>query len=101
MGDDCYDHELGIMQEFYTTRVFQNEDNAALLLSFAGSLLQIAIYVVSPIAQFLTSQYGVRPVLIAGTILSVLGLELAGFTTEVLKQSLSTYHIFSFLISAV
>lgn len=89
------------MQEFYTTRVFQNEDNAALLLSFAGSLLQIAIYVVSPIAQFLTSQYGVRPVLIAGTILSVLGLELAGFTTEVLKQSLSAYHIFSFLMSVV
>ncbi|CDH58760.1 mfs transporter [Lichtheimia corymbifera JMRC:FSU:9682] len=54
---------------------------------FAGSLLQIAIYVVSPIAQFLTSQYGVRPVLIAGTILSVLGLELAGFTTEI-------YHLY-------
>ena len=77
------------MQEFYTSRVFQNEDNAALLLSFAGSILQIAIYIVSPIAQFLTSQYGVRPVLIAGTILSVLGLELAGFTTKVLKQNQS------------
>lgn len=81
------------MQEFYTSRVFQNEENAALLLSFAGSLLQISIYVISPIAQYLTSQYGVRPVLIGGTILSVLGLELAGFTTKAcIKSKANTSH---------
>jgi hypothetical protein len=37
----------------------------------------------SPLTQMLVSIFGLRPVMLAGTILIAISLELAGFSTEV------------------
>ncbi|KAI9249252.1 major facilitator superfamily domain-containing protein [Phascolomyces articulosus] len=72
----------GVMQAHYE-QVFQNIPNAQLQLSFAGTLMELFVDLMGPVFQVLSSRYGIRPVLVLGSLISVLGLELAGFTTQI------------------
>ncbi|KAG1541988.1 hypothetical protein G6F49_011749 [Rhizopus delemar] len=52
-------------------------------LSFVGTLALIFSYGLSPIVQVCTSIYGVRPIMMVGTLLIVISMEMAGFATQV------------------
>ncbi|KAI8143758.1 major facilitator superfamily domain-containing protein [Fennellomyces sp. T-0311] len=74
--------QWGVMQEHFE-RVFENVPNAQLQLSFAGTIMELVVDLMGPVFQVLASRYGIRPVLVLGSLISVLGLELAGFTTQI------------------
>lgn len=71
------------MQDYYEQHLFANVPNAALNLSFVGTLALVCLNAVSPIVQICVSIFGVRPVLITGTIFVGVGLEMAGFSTQI------------------
>lgn len=71
------------MQEYFTRVVFKDAPNAQLGLTLVGTTIEIFANMMGPLYQYLTSRYGVRPVLILGTSLVVLGLEMSGFATKV------------------
>ncbi|KAI8053168.1 major facilitator superfamily domain-containing protein [Gilbertella persicaria] len=52
-------------------------------LSFVGTLLEIFVNLMGPLAQIIASRFGSKTVLILGTILATLGLELASLGTEI------------------
>lgn len=72
------------MQNYYDVEFFGNTvPNAQFQLSFVGTLLEVCVNLMGPVAQLIASRFGTRVVLIIGTILATLGLELAGFSTQV------------------
>ncbi|CDH54063.1 monocarboxylate transporter [Lichtheimia corymbifera JMRC:FSU:9682] len=71
------------MQEYFTRVVFKDAPHAQLGLTLVGTTIEIFANMMGPLYQYLTSRYGVRPVLILGTLLVVLGLELSGFATKI------------------
>ena len=71
------------MQEYFERKVFYDVPDAQLQLSFAGTIMELFVDLMSPVFQIIVARYGVRTVLILGSFLGVLGLELAGFTTKV------------------
>lgn len=71
------------MQDYFEQNMFQNVSNAAVNLSFVGTLTMVCMNATSPLIQILVSIYGVHYVLIIGTILVALGLEMAGFSSQI------------------
>lgn len=82
------------MQDYFEQNIFQNEPNATVDLSFVGTIAMVCLNSVSPIVQICVSMFGLRPVLITGTILVALGLELAGFSTQIWHMYLTQGVIF-------
>ncbi|KAL9544195.1 hypothetical protein MBANPS3_007744 [Mucor bainieri] len=74
---------LGVMQDYFERNMFNNVANATVNLSFVGTLAMVCLNSVSPIVQICASMFGIRYVLITGTILVALGLEMAGFSTQI------------------
>ncbi|KAG1086124.1 hypothetical protein G6F42_021115 [Rhizopus arrhizus] len=74
---------LGVMQDYFERHMFNDVANATVNLSFVGTLAMVCLNSVSPIVQICVSVFGVRYVLIGGTILVALGLEMAGFSTQI------------------
>ncbi|KAI8147417.1 major facilitator superfamily domain-containing protein [Fennellomyces sp. T-0311] len=74
---------FGIMQEYYEREVFSHIPDAQLQLSFAGTIMELFVDLMGPLFQIISARYGVRAVLILGSFLGVLGLEMAGFTTQI------------------
>lgn len=68
------------MQAYYDRHLFPG---AQLQLSFAGTLMELFFNLGGPIYQVMSSKMGIRFVLVLASILITLGLELAGFSTEV------------------
>jgi MFS family permease len=89
------------MQDHFERSMFQNVPNAALNLSFVGSLAMICLNSVSPIVQICVSRFGIKPVLITGTILVALGLEMAGFSTQIWHLYLTQGFIFGIGASCI
>ncbi|KAG2212863.1 hypothetical protein INT46_009655 [Mucor plumbeus] len=50
---------------------------------FVGTLALVFINGSSPIVQFFVARYGLRPVMIVGTLFITIALEMAGFATEI------------------
>ncbi|KAI7882516.1 MFS general substrate transporter [Lichtheimia hyalospora FSU 10163] len=73
----------GVMQEYFNRVVFKDAPNAQLGLTLVGTTIEIFANMMGPLYQYLTCRYGVRPVLVLGTLLVVLGLEMSGFATEI------------------
>ncbi|KAI8073222.1 major facilitator superfamily domain-containing protein [Gongronella butleri] len=73
---------LGVMQAEYE-QVFAGTPDVQLYLSFAGTLMEVFVNLMGPAAQYILARWGLRPLLLLGSFLSVLGLEMAGFTTEI------------------
>ncbi|GAN09958.1 conserved hypothetical protein [Mucor ambiguus] len=71
---------FGVMQDYFEQNMFSH---AAVSLSFVGTITMVCMNAVSPLIQILVSIHGVRYVLVIGTILVALGLEMAGFSTQI------------------
>ncbi|KAI8072262.1 major facilitator superfamily domain-containing protein [Gilbertella persicaria] len=73
----------GVMQDYYEQHLFNNTPNAALNLSFVGTIAMVCMNSASPIVQICVSVFGIRAVLITGTLFIGIGLEMAGFATQI------------------
>ncbi|KAI9498502.1 major facilitator superfamily domain-containing protein [Zychaea mexicana] len=82
------------MQDHYERINFRHIPNAQLQLSFTGTVMEVMTHLLGPLAQIISSRYGVKVVLIVGTILTSLGLELAAFSTEIWHLYLTQGAIF-------
>ncbi|KAG1445780.1 hypothetical protein G6F56_009794 [Rhizopus delemar] len=71
------------MQDYYEQYIFNDVPNASLKLSFVGTIASACMNVGGPFAQVLVSIFGIRPVLIAGTVMITLGLELASLGSQI------------------
>jgi hypothetical protein len=71
------------MQNYYEQNYFPNVPNVAVSLSFVATITTICLNASSPLVQVFVSTFGIRIALITGTILIALGLEMAGFSTQV------------------
>ncbi|CDS13266.1 hypothetical protein LRAMOSA05444 [Lichtheimia ramosa] len=71
------------MQEYFHRVVFKDAPHAQLGLTLVGTTIEVFVNMLGPLYQFLVCRYGVRLVLILGTLLLVLGLEMSGFATEI------------------
>lgn len=86
------------MQDYFEQNVYRD---SAVNLSFVGTIALVCINSVSPIVQICVSRFGIRIVLIAGTIFVGLGLILAGFSTEIWHLYLTQGVMFGFGASCV
>ncbi|KAF1801541.1 major facilitator superfamily domain-containing protein [Mucor lusitanicus] len=57
--------------------------NSQFQLSFVGTILEVCVNLMGPLSQIIASRFGSKAVLIIGTILATLGLELASLSTEI------------------
>lgn len=71
------------MQEYFERKVFPDVPDVQMQLSFAGTLMELFVDLMGPVFQILSARFGIRFVLILGSIIMVLGLELASLSTEV------------------
>lgn len=84
MHSFCYFFLAGIMQDHYDITMFRDSvPNSQFQLSFVGTILEVFVNLMGPLAQIIASRFGSTTVLILGTLMSVLGLELAGFSYQV------------------
>ncbi|KAI9249254.1 major facilitator superfamily domain-containing protein [Phascolomyces articulosus] len=86
----------GVLQAHFEKDVFSDIPDAQFQLSFAGTIIGIMTAGIGPIFQLLTSRFGLRPVLIVGVLVMVLGLEIAGFTTKIWHLYLTQGLMFGF-----
>ncbi|KAF7727412.1 hypothetical protein EC973_007576 [Apophysomyces ossiformis] len=70
-----------VMQDYYEQHMFGKE--ATVQLSFIGSLILVFLNSMGPVAQILRSVVGIRMVILIGLILVAIGLEMAGFATQI------------------
>ncbi|OAD04986.1 hypothetical protein MUCCIDRAFT_108830 [Mucor lusitanicus CBS 277.49] len=80
---------LGVMQDYYEQHVYGQESATVIKLSLVGTLGNFALNVFSPFVQILVSTIGIRSSVLLATILSVAGLELSSFTSEVWQLQLT------------
>ncbi|KAI9262356.1 major facilitator superfamily domain-containing protein [Phascolomyces articulosus] len=73
----------GVQQNHFEQYVFKSVPDAQLQLSFAGTLMEVCVDMMGPMVQILTNKFGYKAVLITGALLMVLGLEMAGFTSQI------------------
>ncbi|KAI7900956.1 major facilitator superfamily domain-containing protein [Cokeromyces recurvatus] len=74
----------GILQDYLDLNVYRGTvPDSQFQLSFVGTLLEIFVNLMGPVAQLIASQFGSKSVLIIGTILATLGLELASLSSKI------------------
>ncbi|KAL7322518.1 hypothetical protein PS15p_211509 [Mucor circinelloides] len=73
----------GIMQDNFHKTTFADNPNALVQLSFVGTLALFCLHALSPVVRISISRFGVRPVIILGTILIALSLEMAALATKI------------------
>lgn len=71
------------MQDYYEQHVYGQESATVIKLSLVGTLGNFALNVFSPFVQILVSTIGIKSSVLLATVLSVAGLELSSFTSEV------------------
>lgn len=71
------------MQEYFERKVFPDVPDVQMQLSFAGTLMELFVDLMGPVFQILSARFGIRFVLVLGSIIMVAGLELASLSTEV------------------
>ncbi|KAI9249255.1 major facilitator superfamily domain-containing protein [Phascolomyces articulosus] len=74
---------IGVFQAYFEKEVFYGVPNAQFQLSFAGTLIDVMVSSAGPLFQIIQSRFGVRTIIAIGALMMVLGLELAGFTTQI------------------
>lgn len=72
-----------MFQDYLEIHIFKGIPNSQFQLSFAGTLMEVFVNLMGPISQIIASRFGPRAVLVIGTILATLGLELASLSKEV------------------
>lgn len=74
----------GILQDYLDVNMFRDRvANSQFQLSFVGTILEVCVNLMGPLSQIIASRFGSKAVLIIGTILATLGLELASLSTEI------------------
>lgn len=73
----------GVMQDNFHKTMFVDDPNALVQLSFVGTLALFCLHALSPVVRFAISRFGVRLVIILGTVLIALSMELAALATQV------------------
>lgn len=81
---NCITYSTGVMQDFFNQTLFKDNEAALIDLSFVGTLSLICVNGFSPIVQVAVSRFGLRPVMILGTLFIVIALEMASLATEVI-----------------
>ncbi|CAO3606886.1 unnamed protein product [Cunninghamella echinulata] len=71
-----------VLQDIFE-QIFKDEADVQLKLSFAGTLMEAFVNLMGPLAQIILARYGIHYLLLSGSFLAVLGLMMAGFTTEI------------------
>ncbi|KAL9553611.1 hypothetical protein MBANPS3_003206 [Mucor bainieri] len=79
----------GVMQDYYEQHVYGQESATVIKLSLVGTLGNFALNVFSPFVQILVSTIGIRSSVLLATVLSVAGLELSSFTSEIWQLQLT------------
>lgn len=74
---------IGVMQDYFHQNMFSDNPKALVDLSFVGTLALICLNGASPIVQMFVVRFGLRPVMIVGTLLVVIAMEMAGFASQV------------------
>ncbi|KAI8638406.1 major facilitator superfamily domain-containing protein [Parasitella parasitica] len=75
---------LGILQDYLDVNMFRDRvANSQFQLSFVGTILEVCVNLMGPLSQIIASRFGIKAVLIIGTLLATLGLELASLSTEI------------------
>ncbi|KAI9244175.1 major facilitator superfamily domain-containing protein [Sporodiniella umbellata] len=92
---------LCVMQDYYEQYVYKGVPNAPLNLSFVGTLALVFLNFSGPFAQVLVSIFGIRIVLIIGTIFISLGLEMASLSYQIWHLYLSQGVMFGIGASCV
>lgn len=71
------------MQDYFHQHMFADNPKALVDLSFVGTLALVFINGSSPIVQYFVARFGLRPVMIVGTLFITIALEMAGFASQV------------------
>ncbi|KAL0138423.1 major facilitator superfamily domain-containing protein [Mucor lusitanicus] len=72
-----------IMQDYYHQNLFADNPRALVDLTFVGTLSYVFINGSSPVVQYFVARFGLRPVMIVGSVLITLSLEMAGFASQI------------------
>jgi MFS family permease len=86
----------GILQDYLDVTKFRDTvPNSQFQLSFVGTILEVCVNLMGPVAQIIASRFGSKSVLILGTVLMTLGLELASISSQVtyLIQDLILFYL--------
>ncbi|ORZ00828.1 major facilitator superfamily domain-containing protein [Syncephalastrum racemosum] len=71
----------GILQDYFQRNMFGSE--AQTQLSFAGTIMELGSVTMGPFFQILVSKFGLTAVMIFGSVIATLGLELASLSTQI------------------
>lgn len=71
------------MQEYFHKNTFAGNPNALVELSFVGPLSLVTIHILSPVAQIGVIKFGLRAIMITGTVLIALSMEMAALSSQV------------------
>ncbi|KAL9552549.1 hypothetical protein MBANPS3_003712 [Mucor bainieri] len=72
-----------VMQDHFHQHMFADNPKALVDLSFVGTLALVFINGSSPIVQYFVARFGLRPVMIVGTLFITIALEMAGFASQI------------------
>lgn len=84
---------IGVMQDYYEQHNFPK---ATVQLSFVGTIANICLNSLGPMAQLMLALLHIRVVLFIAVILCVLGLECASWGTEVKYIIEKAFHVVDF-----
>ncbi|KAL7319906.1 hypothetical protein PS15m_002988 [Mucor circinelloides] len=71
------------MQDYFHQNMFSDNPKALVDLSFVGTLALVFINASSPAVQYFVARFGLRPVMIVGTLFITIALEMAGFASQI------------------
>ncbi|KAI8977306.1 major facilitator superfamily domain-containing protein [Mycotypha africana] len=92
---------FGVMQDFFEQNISHNDPKTAVNLSFVGTIAMVFMNAMSPIMQICVSVLGMRCVLIGGTLLVSLGLEMASLSSQIWHLYLTQGIVFGTGASAI
>ncbi|EPB89705.1 hypothetical protein HMPREF1544_03505 [Mucor circinelloides 1006PhL] len=72
-----------VMQDYFHQNMFSDNPKALVDLSFVGTLALVFINASSPVVQYFVARFGLRPVMIVGTLFITIALEMAGFASQI------------------
>ncbi|KAG1106521.1 hypothetical protein G6F42_016719 [Rhizopus arrhizus] len=72
-----------VMQDYYHQNMFADNAKALVDLSFVGTLALVFVNGSSPVVQYFVARFGLRPIMIVGTLFITIALEMAGFASQI------------------
>lgn len=82
------------MQDYFQQHLFADNEQALLDLSFVGTLALVFVNGSAPFVTICVSRFGLRPIMIFGSLCIVIALEMAGFAYEVRLANLNSLRVY-------